>query len=127
MRRRRECTGCNFRFTTYEYIEVASITVIKKDGRRESFDRYKILNGITRACEKRPVDRELIEKIGQDIEHELIASGQKEVQSFEIGQRVLERLKDLDEIAYIRFASVYRAFSDIKDFEEVVNSLNNKN
>lgn len=120
-RRRRQCLSCGKRFTTYERPEV-NIIVVKKDGRRERFDRQKLLNGVTRACEKRPVSREAIEKTVSEIEAELRMYG-TEIPSRTIGELVMEKLKTLDKVAYIRFASVYRAFSDISAFETEVRLL----
>ncbi len=115
-RRRRECLKCGKRFTTYERVEETLPLVIKKDGRRELFDRTKILNGILRACEKRPVGIEAIEKVVERIEKGLLETGEREVASSLIGSRVMEELKTLDEVAYVRFASVYREFRDINEF-----------
>ncbi|HBR17618.1 MAG: transcriptional regulator NrdR [Deltaproteobacteria bacterium RIFCSPLOWO2_12_FULL_43_16] len=115
-RRRRECLQCGKRFTTYERVEETLPLVIKKDGRRELFDRTKILNGVLRACEKRPVGIEAIEKVVDKIEKGLLEIGEREIQSSAIGSRVMEELKKLDEVAYVRFASVYREFRDINEF-----------
>ena len=115
-RRRRECLKCGRRFTTYERVEEAQPLVIKKDGRRELFDRTKILNGVLRACEKRPVGIETMEKVVDKIEKRLLETGEREIQSSVIGAAVMEELKNLDEVAYVRFASVYREFSDINEF-----------
>ncbi len=116
IRRRRECLECGKRFTTYEKIETIPMIVIKKDGVRETFDREKVLNGILRACEKRPVSLGDIEKVIDDIESKLYNMLEREVTSERIGEMVMERLKDLDDIAYVRFASVYRQFKDINSF-----------
>ncbi len=116
IRRRRECLECGKRFTTYEKIETIPIIVVKKDGLRESFDREKVLNGILRACEKRPVTLSDIEKLIDDIESKLYNMLEREVTSEKIGEMVMERLKELDDIAYVRFASVYRQFKDINSF-----------
>ena len=116
IRRRRECLECGKRFTTYEKIETIPIIVVKKDGLRESFDREKVLNGILRACEKRPVTLSDIEKLIDDIESKLYNMLEREVTSEKIGEMVMERLKNLDDIAYVRFASVYRQFKDINSF-----------
>lgn len=116
IRRRRECLECGKRFTTYEKIETIPMIVIKKDGLRETFDREKVLNGILRACEKRPVTLSDIEKLIDDIESKLYNMLEREVTSEKIGEMVMERLKDLDDIAYVRFASVYRQFKDINSF-----------
>ena len=115
-RRRRECLKCGRRFTTYERVEEAQPLVIKKDGRRELFDRTKILNGVLRACEKRPVGIETMEKVVDKIEKRLLETGDREIQSSVIGAAVMEELKTLDEVAYVRFASVYREFRDINEF-----------
>jgi len=116
IRRRRECLECGKRFTTYEKIETIPMIVIKKDGLRETWDREKVLNGILRACEKRPVTLSDIEKLIDDIESKLYNMLEREVTSEKIGEMVMERLKDLDDIAYVRFASVYRQFKDINPF-----------
>lgn len=117
IRRRRECLKCAKRFTTYERVELTGISVIKKDGRRETFDRDKILAGLLKACEKRPIARETIERVADEISLALMHMESKEVPSSEIGRLVMDRLKVLDNVAYIRFASVYRAFEDIASFE----------
>lgn len=122
-RRRRECLKCGKRFTTYERVEEALPLVIKKDGRRELFDRTKILNGILRACEKRPVGIETIEKAVDKIEKGLLETGEREIQSSSIGGKVMEELKTLDEVAYVRFASVYREFRDINEFMKELKGL----
>ena len=116
IRRRRECLECGKRFTTYEKIETIPIIVIKKDGLREAFDREKVLNGILRACEKRPVTLSDIEKLIDDMESKLYNMLEREVSSERIGEMVMERLQKLDDIAYVRFASVYRQFKDINSF-----------
>ncbi len=116
IRRRRECLRCEKRFTTYERIEEVMPQVVKKDGRREPFDRQKIVAGIQRACEKRPVSADAIEDVVRRIEAELQESGEREVPSSRIGERVMAALKALDEVAYVRFASVYRRFQDLNDF-----------
>ncbi len=116
IRRRRECLECGKRFTTYEKIETIPIIVVKKDGTRETFDREKVLTGILRACEKRPVTLSDIEKLIDDIESKLHNMLEREVTSDRIGEMVMERLKDVDDIAYVRFASVYRQFKDINSF-----------
>ena len=116
IRRRRECLECGKRFTTYEKIETIPMIVIKKGGIRETFDREKVLNGILRACEKRPVSLSDIEMVIDDIESKLYNMLEREVTSEKIGEMVMERLKDLDDIAYVRFASVYRQFKDINSF-----------
>lgn len=117
IRRRRECLKCAKRYTTYERIELTGITVKKKDGRREGFDRGKLLGGVLKACEKRPISRERVEKLVSGIEAELRNVEGKEIESTEIGKLAMEKLRDLDKVAYIRFASVYREFDDIRSFE----------
>jgi len=116
IRRRRECLKCQKRFTTYEVIETIPLMVVKKDQRRESFDRDKLLRGIMKACEKRPVSEEQMKKIVRDIETNLQNQLQPEVPSFKIGELVMADLKEIDEVAYVRFASVYREFKDINTF-----------
>ncbi len=116
IRRRRECLACSRRFTTYERIEEIPLMIIKKDGRREEFNRDKIRTGITKACEKRNVSMNSIEDFLDELEQELRETGKKEISSAVVGERVINRLHDLDEIAYVRFASVYREFKDVNDF-----------
>ncbi|MDD2680118.1 MAG: transcriptional regulator NrdR [Candidatus Omnitrophica bacterium] len=116
VRRRRECLKCGKRFTTYEYIEEVSLMVIKKDGRREPFDRKKILAGVIRACEKRPVSIEKMEEIVTWVERAIQKKSDREVSSSRIGELVMEKLKSLDDVAYVRFASVYRQFKDVGQF-----------
>ena len=116
IRRRRECLECHKRFTTYETMESLPLVVIKKDGSRQSFDRNKILNGMLRACEKRPVSLAALETAALDIEQILQNSLEREVSTGQIGELVMERLKPLDEVAYVRFASVYRQFADVESF-----------
>lgn len=123
IRRRRECLGCAKRFTTYERIEVADLRIIKKDGRRELFDRGKLMNGVLKACEKRPVSRDKIEELVNSVEAELRNKESTEIPSREIGEIVMDKLKELDKVAYIRFASVYRDFTDIKSFEKELKLL----
>jgi len=123
IRRRRECDSCNKRFTTYEKVEEMSFMVIKKDGSREAFDRNKVLNGIIKACEKRPVPIADIEKIVDDIERGLNNMMEKEVESKLIGEVIMEHLKNLDEVAYVRFASVYRLFKDVNTFVAEIEKL----
>jgi transcriptional repressor NrdR len=118
IRRRRECINCGKRFTTYEKIEEISIMVVKKDGRREPFDSSKIMSGVRKACEKRPISSSEIEKLVEDVVREVFNSLDQEVKSGEIGELVMKRLKTLDEVAYVRFASVYRQFKDINTFME---------
>ena len=116
IRRRRECVQCGARFTTYEKIETVPLIVVKKDGTRQAFDRNKILNGIVKACEKRPVSMQAIEKLVDGIELQLYNSMKKEINSNEIGEIIMSALKNIDEVAYVRFASVYRQFKDIDTF-----------
>lgn len=127
IRRRRECLSCGKRFTTHEIVETVPIMVIKRDKTRESFSRQKLYNGLMRACEKRPVSVETIESIVTDIEKTLQNSLDREVTSQMIGEYAMEHLKNIDEVAYVRFASVYRQFKDINTFMEELNKLlNNK-
>jgi transcriptional repressor NrdR len=127
IRRRRECLKCGGRFTTYERVEEVLPSVIKKDGRREPFDRSKILSGLKKACEKRPISMEVLERSADEIEKALQEKGLKEVPSTVIGEEVMERLHRLDEVAYVRFASVYRSFKDINEFmSELKDILNSK-
>jgi len=116
IRRRRECLKCGKRFTTYEYIEEVSLLVIKKDGRREHFDRKKVLSGIIKACEKRPISMEKMEEIVTQVERAIQKKSDREVPSAKIGGLVMEKLKALDDVAYVRFASVYRQFKDVGQF-----------
>lgn len=126
MRRRRECLLCGKRFTTYEYVEDVGIIVVKKDGRRESFDRKKVLTGVMRACEKRPVSIEKMEEIITAVERSLQKKGEREVPSALIGQHVMDRLKALDDVAYVRFASVYRQFKDVGQFMQELRTILDK-
>lgn len=126
IRRRRECLKCAKRFTTYEMIESLPIIVIKKDGSRESFDRQKLLTGMLRACEKRPVSIEMLDHAISDIETVIQNSLDREVSSDKIGELVMEKLKGIDEVAYVRFASVYRQFKDINTFMNELNKLLSK-
>lgn len=123
IRRRRECMSCGKRFTTYEIIESVPIVVVKKDKSREVFDRDKLFNGMMRACEKRPVSVDVIEKAIEDIEAEIQNSLDREVTSVKIGELVMDKLKDIDEVAYVRFASVYRQFKDINTFMSELKKL----
>jgi transcriptional repressor NrdR len=116
IRRRRECLKCQRRYTTYEHIEGVSLMVVKKDGRRESFDRKKILAGLLKSCQKRPVSVEKMEQMVDDIERTLQRNYDKEVSSQEIGELIMQRLGKLDQVAYVRFASVYREFKDVNQF-----------
>src|ERR1700678_923764 len=127
IRRRRECEGCNKRFTTYERIDEIPYMVVKKDGRRERFERQKLLSGLLRACEKRPVSAAKLEAIVNDTEAYLIDSPERERLTSEIGELIMNRLKAIDTVAYIRFASVYRDFTDVREFkEELEHLLNSK-
>ncbi len=123
IRRRRECTGCGKRFTTYEVLERAPLMVMKNDGRREPFDRDKLLRGLVRSCDKRDISMEKIVALGSDIERELRNTMEREITTRFIGELVMEKLKDFDEVAYIRFASVYRKFKDISNFLEELEML----
>lgn len=123
IRRRRECLSCQKRFTTYEIIERMPIVVVKRDGSRQSFDRVKLINGMVRACEKRPVSLSTLEKIADDIEQEIQSKLEREVHTVDIGEMVMSRLKNVDEVAYVRFASVYRSFKDINTFMEELSKL----
>ncbi|MBQ3335334.1 MAG: transcriptional repressor NrdR [Eubacteriaceae bacterium] len=123
IRRRRECEQCKKRFTTFERIETIPLIVVKKDGKRETYDRNKMANGILKACEKRPVSAEMIEDMVNRIERELYQNETKEVSSALIGERIMEELKKTDQVAYVRFASVYRQFKDVESFMEELNKL----
>ncbi|MBQ5977516.1 MAG: transcriptional repressor NrdR [Oscillospiraceae bacterium] len=123
IRRRRECLACKKRFTTYEIIERMPLVVIKRDGSRQSFDRVKLINGMVRACEKRPVTLAQLEAIADDIEQELQSHLEREVSTQEIGEMVMNHIRDVDEVAYVRFASVYRSFKDINTFMEELTKL----
>ena len=126
IRRRRECLACGRRFTTYERIEEIPLMVVKKDGRREPFDRAKIVIGMLKACEKRPVSVEHLESVVDRIETKISSSLAKEVNSEQLGQMVMDSLRELDEVAYVRFASVYRSFKDIDEFMDVLSQLYGK-
>jgi len=123
IRRRRECMECSRRFTTYERVEEVMPLVIKKDGRREPFDRMKILLGLKKACEKRPISITTLEKVVDKIEHKILESGEKEIASTVIGEEVMKELYNLDHVAYVRFASVYRSFKDINQFMDELKEL----
>jgi len=123
IRRRRECLECGRRFTTYERVEEVLPLVIKKDGRREPFDRMKILMGLKKACEKRPISIATLEKLVDKIEHKILESGEKEIPSTVIGEEVMRELYNLDHVAYVRFASVYRSFKDINQFMDELRDL----
>ncbi|MHC1683276.1 MAG: transcriptional regulator NrdR [Clostridiaceae bacterium] len=126
IRRRRECISCNKRYTTYEKVEDIPILVIKKNLNREFFDKSKIINGVIKACQKRPISRQQIEIIADDIEKHISNSMMTEVNSQYIGEMIMKRLKDLDEVSYVRFASVYRQFKDINTFLEEIKTLMTK-
>ena len=123
IRRRRECLSCARRFTTYETVESLPVMVIKKDGSRQTFDRGKVMGGLIRACEKRPAPLASLEKIAAEIERDLQSSIEREVSTQSIGERVMERLRSIDQVAYVRFASVYRQFKDINTFMEELSKL----
>jgi len=126
IRRRRECLKCGKRFTTYEYIEEPSLMVIKKDGRRQPFDRKKILSGIIKACEKRPISMDKMEDIIIQLERAIQKKPLREIPSTKIGELVMERLKAIDDVAYVRFASVYRQFKDVEQFMSELKDMLNK-
>ncbi len=126
VRRRRECLKCDKRYTTYEYVEEIPLMVIKKDGRREAFDRNKIISGIMKACEKRPVSVEKVEAVVDRVEKEIQKNFDKEVKAQELGELVMEHLHKTDEVAYVRFASVYRQFKDINQFMKELKDLLSK-
>jgi transcriptional repressor NrdR len=123
VRRRRECLSCSRRFTTYERVDEIPYMVVKKDGRRESFDRNKLLTGLVKACEKRPVPMNALEAVVDEVENMLQESAEKELPATLIGERLMERLKVLDQVAYVRFASVYRQFGDLNAFMDELNRL----
>ena len=123
IRRRRECLACQKRFTTYEIIEHLPLVVVKLDGSRQTFDRVKLINGMVRACEKRPVSLAQLEKIADEIEQELQSALEREISTVDIGEMVMRRIKEVDEVAYVRFASVYRSFKDINTFMEELTKL----
>lgn len=123
IRRRRECSECARRFTTYEMVEEIPLMVIKKDGRREMFDRGKLLSGIVRACEKRPVPVKVIETAVSKVERDLYNNAEREVSTRQIGESVMQHLKEIDQVAYVRFASVYRQFADINNFMQELELL----
>lgn len=123
VRRRRECLNCQFRFTTYEIVEEFQTVVVKKNGTKEYFDRNKLLRGLLSACQKRPVDAEAI---GREIEQEITSSLRHEISSEEIGERVVEKLRAIDEVAYVRFASVYKEFDDVETFVREIRRLKNE-
>lgn len=123
IRRRRECLDCQKRFTTYEIIERLPLVVVKKDGSRQTFDKIKLINGMVRACEKRPVTLAELEKAADAIKRDLQNSLEREISTAEIGEMVMKKLKDIDEVAYVRFVSVYRSFNDIDSFMEELKSI----
>jgi len=123
IRRRRECLECQRRFTTYEIIERTPLVIIKRDGSRQSFDKMKIINGLVRACEKRPISMAQLETVADDIEQDLRGALESEISSDKIGEMIMSRLKELDEVAYVRFASVYRSFKDINTFMDELTKL----
>ncbi|HIW48547.1 MAG TPA: transcriptional regulator NrdR [Firmicutes bacterium] len=123
IRRRRQCDKCGKRFTTYERVDTIPMTVIKNDGTREIFDRSKLVNGILKSCNKRPISMKQIEGIADEVENAVMTTLDKEIQSKQIGKLVMDRLKDIDEVAYVRFASVYRQFKDINTFMEELAKL----
>jgi len=123
IRRRRECLRCKKRFTTYEKLETVTIAVVKRDQSRQVYDRSKVLGGIIRACEKRPITLQQMEKVADDIENDLYQMMVREIDSNTIGEKVMEKLKDLDEVAYVRFASVYKRFNDLHSFMAELNQL----
>ncbi len=123
IRRRRQCEACDKRFTTYEKLETMPLMVVKKDNTREAYDRAKIESGIFRSCHKRPISAEQIMKTVDDIENELFAIGESEISTSIIGEKVMDKLKDLDQVAYVRFASVYREFKDVNTFIEEIGEL----
>ena len=123
IRRRRECLACQRRFTTYEVMERLPLVVVKRDGSRQSFDKVKLINGMVRACEKRPVTLSQLESIADDIEQELQSALEREISTVDIGEMVMKRIKLIDEVAYVRFASVYRSFKDINTFMEELTKL----
>lgn len=123
VRRRRECEACDFRYTTFERVEEVMPLIVKKDGAREAYDRDKVLGGLKKAIEKRPVSIHAVEEIVRGVETKLFESGEKEVASRMIGEYVIERLRELDQVAYVRFASVYREFSDVSEFMDALRNL----
>ena len=126
VRRRRECVKCQRRYTTYERLEESPLLVVKRDGRREPFDRKKILGGILKACEKRPIPMERIEALVDEIERQIGKQFEREISSVEIGQKVMQHLAELDDVAYVRFASVYRSFRDLNQFMKELRELLSK-
>ena len=127
IRRRRKCSKCEERFTTYEYIEEVPLMVVKRDGRRQAFDRTRVLNGLIKACEKRPISVEQIEALVDDIEHTIRKKYDREIYSKDIGEMVMTGLSHVDEVAYVRFASVYRQFRDVNQFMNELQMILSKN
>ncbi len=123
IRRRRECLACGYRFTTYERVEMLLPMVIKRDGRREPFSREKVIEGIRKACQKRPISMDQIENFVNELERDLMETGEREIPSTEIGERVMAKLHEWDDVAYVRFASVYRQFQDVNEFIEQIQKL----
>jgi len=123
IRRRRECEKCGRRFTSYERVEEIMPMVVKKDGRREPFDRMKVLSGLKKACEKRPISMDTLEKVADEIEKKLLEGSDKEISTSAIGEEIMRRLQELDQVAYVRFASVYREFKDINEFVRELKDL----
>lgn len=126
IRRRRECEKCLRRFTTYERVEEIMPLIVKKDGSREPYDRQKLVTGLKKACEKRPISAEAIEQVANRIETEIQEKGQKEIDSSVVGEAVMNALRDLDGVAYVRFASVYRSFQDVEDFRDAIREVRDK-
>ncbi len=126
IRRRRECLLCSRRFTTYEHIEEIPITIVKKDGRREVFNREKVYSGMKKACEKRDISINVIEDFLDDLERDLKETGEKEIPAHIIGEKIMEKLHEIDDVAYVRFASVYREFKDVNDFVSELKNLLSK-
>ena len=126
VRRRRECLACARRFTTYEQIEVMRLVVVKRDGRREPFDRSKVLRGLTVACEKRPVATDILEDIVDRIERHIVDSNTTEIESMSLGEMAMQELRKVDKVAYVRFASVYRQFEDIGQFRTIIDGLGDR-
>ena len=126
IRRRRECLGCSRRFTTYEHIEEIPLMIIKKDGRREIFSRDKVRTGLQKACEKRDISMHVIEEFLDELERDLKETGEKEIPSHTIGEKIMSKLNKIDDVAYVRFASVYREFKDVNDFVAELKSLLSK-
>ena len=126
IRRRRECLLCSRRFTTYEHIEEIPVTIVKKDGRREVFNREKVYSGMKKACEKRDISINVIEDFIDDLERDLKETGEKEIPAHIIGEKIMEKLHEIDDVAYVRFASVYREFKDVNDFVSELKSLLSK-